>query len=410
MIPGLTLTGRITPPAKLTRSEAREWLARAAVWFETAGDAVLGAQVQRDADDRCVLTIALHPAADDVEIRINGSGTVRIQAETLIVGPGYHAHLCELCEGFAVDFDIQWDTIDDPTHYYSSRDLAVLERHALDALRRRCRMRTHTSREWTGTSIPLGLPDDHGFTTSSAVLTPLGPQSAEWLARASEDDTVAREFFPWWAPTLDAHFYRKRALVLMWCEFPWRAPLTEDEGELTDLIAADLASAYALDPKMAFPWSEWAEVIAAIEADRHGWTVEPIDPTTRREVLKHASVTPTAAPIGYRRRPVRVPIGQGWSIEIPGRFAEELSEDGKTWYAWDERRRLTLNLHSRAEGPPEEPVTGDRSIGLRVTKALHIDGRTLWARIDITDISDQEWAESVWRSLRHEARSDAVAG
>ena len=72
-----------------------------------------------------------------------------------------------------------------------------------------------------------------------------------WLATAA-DPSQARDFFPWWNPELDAEFYRNRALVRLWCDFPWRAPLTETEGELADQISNDLASAFKLDPAAEF--------------------------------------------------------------------------------------------------------------------------------------------------------------
>src|SRR4051794_38338260 len=52
----LSLTGHADlTPHRLTRAEAREWLEKAAVWFEGTGDAVQDARVVRDADDKPVL-------------------------------------------------------------------------------------------------------------------------------------------------------------------------------------------------------------------------------------------------------------------------------------------------------------------------------------------------------------------
>jgi hypothetical protein len=72
---GLSLTGHlIEHPDRLSRTDARDWLAKAAVWFEAVGDAVLDTRIIRDADDRPVLLAAFHPAAEPVEVRLGSSG------------------------------------------------------------------------------------------------------------------------------------------------------------------------------------------------------------------------------------------------------------------------------------------------------------------------------------------------
>src|SRR5947208_4912263 len=102
MLPSLTLTGRLDPPpAKLSRAEKREWLSRAAVWFETAGDAVLAAELAEDVGGKSLLGVCYHPAAEDVEVRLSASGAVRVTAQTWPAGPGYHAYLAAALNAFA---------------------------------------------------------------------------------------------------------------------------------------------------------------------------------------------------------------------------------------------------------------------------------------------------------------------
>ena len=49
----LSLTGQLDTADRLSRTEARDWLAGAAVWFEGVGDAVLDARVVRDHEENC---------------------------------------------------------------------------------------------------------------------------------------------------------------------------------------------------------------------------------------------------------------------------------------------------------------------------------------------------------------------
>ncbi len=404
MIPGLALTGRAdVAEAKLSRTDVRDWLARAAVWFETVGDAVLDAQLDRDADGRPLLYVAFHPVASDVEVRFTASGVVRVIAQTWPAGPGYHAYLCNVLGAFADDFGIEWDHVEDPTGFFRTGDTTKLQNHFLAHLWRACGDFTPP--------LVLGLSADHGFTHPGPILTPTGPRSRDWLVGVSVDPSAGRDFFPWWSVELDAPFYRDRALALLWCEFPWRPPLTDDEGELTDEIAADLEMAHSLDPKMELPWREWAELLAIIEADCDGRTVQGIEPEVKAEVLRRAAALSEAPAIGYRRLPVRVSIGGGWTMEIPGVFAEGVSEDGRTWYGWDDQRRIVVQL-GRPEAP-RQPVAEETrdAVGRTVWRLAGVvaaDGETLACQIEVRDPEERGWAAAAWRSLRHEpARSMA---
>ncbi len=432
-------------PHRLTRQEARDWLGKAAVWFEGLGDSVLDARVVRDAEEKPVLLVTFHPATTPVEIRLGASGRVRITAATTPAGPGYHAHLCQRLQQFADDFDLTWDETgaSDPSGYFISgfteagysrpQDFAAVQDAFLEWLGKECG--TAVARLGDG-PVAIGLPANHGFTLPGPVLTPLGPRDAEWLAAAAGKPAAGRDFFPWWNNATDADFYRGRALTRLWCEFFWRPPLTEEEGELADQIAADLATAYKLDPADELPWKEWLEVLCAIENDENGHTVTPTDPSLTEAVTQRAWESDPAAPaIGYRRFPVRVPLYAGWSLEVPGDFASEW-DDERTWIGWNCSRTVWFHAvgFTKPDGsrptaaeavamgrrslPPGTPVpTIDRD-GLRgdaVFGEVEEDGRQVWRVSGITategqlvvchvyveDPDDRDWAIQTWHSLRH---------
>jgi hypothetical protein len=286
--------------------------------------------------------------------------------------------------------------VEDPTGFSRTADLGALKSHFLASLRCAC---DELAASMNGAPVALGLPVDHGFTHPGPVLTPTGPRPREWLTAAD------RDFFPWWAPEPDAAFYRSRALAMLWCEFPWRPPLTEDEGELTDQIAADLEMAHSLDPAGPLPWAEWAEVLAAIAGDRHGFTVQGIEPELKAEVFRRAAAITPAPRTGYRRYPVRVALGDGWTVEVPGSFADGWEADGRTWVGWDDRRRLTVRVgggaDSFAPGFAEARDDAGRPVW-RLAGVAQANGcEPLAYRIDLADLADRDWAETVWRSLRH---------
>ncbi len=437
----LSVTGRIaTPGGRLGRAEAREWLARAAVWFEALGDVVLDAHVVLDPDGKPVLVVALHPAPPPVEIRLYSSGKVRADAVTGPAGPGYHSYLCGLLRQLSDDFGVRWDPPDgpgDPAGYFGTPDRSALERHFLRWLSSSCA--TAAGRLPGPVPVHLGLSKSHRFRYPAPVLTPVGPRDRDWLSRVAVDPSVGRDFFAWWCPDPDAAFYRNRAVVRLWCDFPWRPPLTEAEGELTDQIGNDLATAFKLDPMIELPWNEWLEVLAAVDGDREGFTVTPNDMALSVELWKRAGPVPPrpgVPPAGYRRYPVRENLCGGWSVEVPGNFAREW-DDGRTWTAWDDTR--TVWFHALGYSKPDgEPPTADEAldvgrrslpkgeelppwerdgvVGEAVFGPHDDDGRTVWrlsglaatagrlvvCNVYVADEKARGWAVETWKSLRHE--------
>lgn len=429
----LSLTGQIHLDSdRLSRTQARDWLAGAAVWFESIGDAVLDAQVVRDGEDKPVLLVVLHPTPPPVEIRLGATGKVRVSATTTPAGPGYHQHLCDLLRQLAIDFAFNWipDDCSDPTGFFSSRNRQALENHFLRWLAQSC----------VGTPTSIGLSGGQRFTYPAEVLTPLGPRTGEWLAAVAANPQKGWDFFPWWNPTLDVPFYRNRALTRLWCDFTWRSPLTEGEGELADQIANDLASAFKLDPDSELPWAEWLELLAAIQSDAEGFCVTPNDRVLSIELWRRTGPVPASSSgfrIGYRRSPVIVALDGGWSVEIPGDFAREW-DDERNWTAWNRTRTvwfrrvgftkpdgspptaeeaLEVGRRSLPEGEPLPGMSPGSICGAAVYGPVEEDNRTVWrlsgvagadGQLAVCNVysetpSDRDWVTRTWLSLRHSA-------
>jgi hypothetical protein len=183
----LHLTGRIDlSDHRLMRSEARDWLAKAAVWFEAVGDAVLDARVVRDSDNKPVLLVLLHPANPPVAVRLGSAGRVRVAATTNPAGPGYHIALCELLDQFADDFEVVWDEpagVRDPTGYFTDRDPGTVRARFLEWLAARCD--AHARRPAGSGPAAVGMPAARTFAFPAPVVTPLGPRTRHWLSDLS---------------------------------------------------------------------------------------------------------------------------------------------------------------------------------------------------------------------------------
>jgi hypothetical protein len=392
----------------------------------------------RDPDDRPILFAALHPSPPPLELRLGATGKIRVTATTTPAGPGYHQHLCEILRQLATDFDFSWvaDDCSDPTQFFSTRNRNILENAFLRWLGTACQ----------GQPGSVGLPTPHGYTYPAEVLTPLGPRLHAWTTAVATEPHRGGDFFTWWEPGLNSQFYRNRALVRLWCDFPWRPPLTDHEGEVADQIANDLATAFKLDPAGELPWAEWLELLEAIQADNEGFCVTPNDSVLSVELWKRAGPIPKTnspgeptqrvSPLGYRRYPIRVQLDGGWSVQVPGDFAQEWDHE-RNWTAWNRSRTvwfrrvgftkpgglaptasevLEVGRRSLPEGEVVGGINRGDICGSAVFGAVEEEGRQVWrlsgvagapgqlaiCHVYVEDATDRDWATQTWQSLNYQ--------
>jgi len=310
-------------------SMAAGWLTRVQQWLhENWSPTLIESAIVDDTRRRLQLLCRLHPAASDLSFVASGTCEVQFTASTRAVGPGYHAHVCQLLQTLREEFAADWspgESGGDPTGYLTTHNMAALR----DAMTASLQDDIRDLLQATGNSPrQLNLLGAHHYDVGGDVATPLGPRDASWLERASRDAMVAREVFPWWDAETGASYKLGRALTEMWLNVRWRRPIRDEEAGLLDRVLALLESAYAASPELDYPWAEWKELRG------YSWRDAPLPPRAE------AGGEPT---IGYRRRPVRVRLEHGWTIQVEGAFAERW-EDDNTFEAWDGRRTVWVGV------------------------------------------------------------------
>ena len=355
MDPRLNLSGSLTDG-----SVSVGWLHRAQAWLhESCGATLVGSEI-RDVDAGVTaLCFGLHPTAQDVLLRAWEHSRITAVASTWRTGAGYHAHVCEVLRDLSDALALAWDPPDgdpddrDSTGYFQSSDRAALEEAMLECLRRNAQL---TLERLTGgdTALALALPTEHQFEFDGAVATPMGPRDRNWLQRVTEDPRQGIDVFSWWEPGRGATYRLGRALAEMWTSVRWRPPETAEEAAQLQRILAWLQSAHLRDPALDYPWREWEELRGYLDE------ADPVPSHARR---------PTGPLVGYRRRKVRVRLDNGWSISIPGSFAESREGDG-TYCAWGDGKTVwftSLEDTSAENAPPAMELlpgldTGERPI------------------------------------------------
>ncbi len=338
------------------------WLHRLQQWLHDEWSRTLvGSAIQDAPQGRHQLLCQLHPAASDICLRICGPHEIALTAATAAVGPGYHAHVCDLLHRIGDELAVDWSPGEgggDPTGFLASGSVQQLEAAIIADLQSRIRKRL--AQPEATDFAPLNLEGRHEYGGSEAAVTPLGPRSREWLRRACTDGDIARDILPWWDLGGGASYRLGRALTEMWLNVRWRRPINDEEAGLVDRVVILLESAYAANPRLDFPWPEWRQL------QDHSWHQVhlPPHPPPNRE-----------ASIGYRRRPVRVHLADGWALVIPGTCAERW-DDETTFQAWDGKRTVWVST-SRHDAADAEAALRNRPLPPGRPLALPSSGSTV---------------------------------
>lgn len=282
----------------------------------------------RDERGRPLLALAIHPAAEPVRVVLAGEGTLELEALTGTAGPGYHAHVCALADDLARALDLTWQEVRDETGYFEARERAPLE----DATRIWLATTAHEALALhaRGTrNLQLSLPEGTLFEHGGAIATPMGPRDHAWLARVAKEPAHGLDALPWWDEGETPEVLRDAAIAAMWIDVRWRAPILDAERALFERVLGWLERGQALAPDLEWPWREQSELF------------ELLGDASLRATRAHlrATALPPAPAIGYRRSPVRAHLTGGWSLRIPGEFAEKW-EDRGTWVGFDGTRAL----------------------------------------------------------------------
>ena len=392
-------------------------LADAAVWL--AGEY---ADLARSTHQRTLpsgdtaLSVDLHPAVAPLVLTASDSGRITVVADTGSAGPGYHRFVGRVLERLGTEIGIDWTDGDGATAF---ADRPAVERMYLSWLGPRLtRARVRVRRGERG--VPIGIPPWTRVTTEAALATVLGPRDAAWLESAIADPRIALEITPWWADATDGRCLLNRALVLMWLQVRWRTPAMEGEADLFDEVHRLLSRAYPDDPELPYPWHAWTELTALRGID---------DPMTRQAAMNATKEPVPDPPVGYRRDPVRI-SHEGWSLEIPGEYAERRTPDefwcggagrsvtlagtvtgtsaGTPMSALDFVEQFAVDLGPDAISHRSGELLGRARLMTDATSGVEVgvlegysavSGSGAAIRIEFDDPADWQWALDMWRSL-----------
>lgn len=375
-------------------------------------------------DEKPTLFCSFHPAAEEVEISLTDPTHITVLANTSSCGPGYHIYLCDLIHRLRNDFSVRWirfrpddDTsFGDETEYFFSGDKGAVYQHMKSWLKTLAGSFFDGTLDGNANDIALCMPMNVRFQGHSSAITQLGPRDRDWLRGISEGFLDYREFFPWYDEGFGAGYHLGRALVQMWCDVRWRAPVNEDETNLLKSVLDSLEMAHRLDPTLSFPWNEWKELLEIVNVETPGMNF-----------VKEKAFGP--GQIGYRRGRVRTSLPGYWSMETDGSFSEFHPDTEGGLSAFDPPREVWFTAYSFSADQPEKTFHRMRDEALRKRHEYVHEKGTYISVADITsretegeryyvlqssnigilcrsvctlvfqDTADRDWAVRVWKSL-----------
>ena len=452
---GVHLTGQASkrgiiprvPPAERLLADIEQWL------VSEYPDLVRSSRSHGLRTGETELLLDLHPAASAAAFLGADGGRVTLSAVTSAAGPGYHRFVDRLAQRLAADLSIDWNAgeaagpaedraVDAPAALELAKGLTAQAGHGAFGDRQAVE---RSYLRWLGPAL-VAAREAHRreacaihfetaagirYTFDGAIATRLGPRDDDWLEKAIGDPRVAIDVAPWWADATDAKYLLNRALCLMWTEVRWRPAVDPDEQKLLDEVARLLHQAFPFDPSLAYPWREWSELLELRGVE---------DPAAAALVGDRVATTPDDRPlIGYRRRPVTI-VHEGWTLQVPGSFAERRTAE--EWWGGETGRSITLAavetgtedgpmtaeafLQQVAGEPGSETLThragsvvgrarlsSDSSSGVEVGVVEGYSatlGRGAAVRILFEDATDWKWALDVWRALTPDDAREADAG
>lgn len=332
-----------------TWAEAEARLSRALEqWQGAAGPAPLEGGWLSDGGEP-IAWIELGPA-DPLVVTLR-DGQLQVEARTSPWGPGYHQRVVAALDALGASLPGGWSEVKDDTGFFASREVPALERAFLAwALRL---WSTGEERALDGAAVCLGHGEGPVEVPSGQVATPLGFRSLEWVARtrlalagALEDgegevrgDAAARGTFLWWCPEPDAFDWVQLGQAICASEVIWRplprGPDPADEARRRALHC--FQRALSLDPAAPVPVPEMARLCRLLgdAAQAQAWSARPQGSFRG----------------GYREGWIRWPVGERWSVELPGWLRAGVDQDDGHDVFWDE----ALTVHVSALPPAREP-------------------------------------------------------
>jgi len=263
------------------------------------------------------LIYSFHPIADPVYFDFENN-VLKATINTGSLGAGYHAFIVNILDRVSKRLNITWtedESYPDKTLYFKTRDFGVLSDFFGLALSNYSKdLMTHYEKGFS--NFMLSMPYDYPIVEKEFfALSPLGYWGKSFFmdvinATNDEKEVFINEFFIWESNKVNANFWFKSALSMIWLHFPFRETIEQSEDDLCRKILYSFEKAYELDTTLSYPWDIWILIANYI-----------LEETAVEEIVKRKPEKITSyGKIGFRLENGRFDLTAGFSIVMPMRM------------------------------------------------------------------------------------------
>lgn len=267
-------------------------------------------------EDGNTLVYSFHPSADPLYFEIKDD-SLQVTISTGAFGAGYHKFVINVLERIARRIDVKWEEHErhkDESGYFQNRDFSKLKEFFSKSLADYASLLIgHHEKGFS--NFMISMPYDYPVIEKEYfALSSLGYWGKMWFSDlinsdVSEKERFLEEFFIWNSEDLDASFWFKSALSIIWLYFPFREIIDDNEKSIYQKIIYSFEEAYKKDTALPFPWDILISIANYLDDEDLVSIIES------RKVSHHAQMN-----IGFRKETGRYSIAGGFTIGLPMRM------------------------------------------------------------------------------------------
>ncbi|MBW5409626.1 hypothetical protein E6A50_04480 [Brachyspira hampsonii] len=268
-------------------------------------------------EDGNTLIYSFHPSADPIYFEFK-AGTLFITISTGSFGAGYHKFIVGVLDRIARRLDIEFkeDSVHkDPSGYFKSRDFESLKRFFVNSLADYAKMLiAHHDKGFS--NFMISMPYDYPIIEKEYfALSSLGYWGKNWFADfidADEEDRLilAADFFLWDTEDINAQFWFKSFISMIWLYFPFREAIDNKEKTMYKKIMYAFQEAYKKDSSLKYPWDILIGIAHYLDDENLAKFIESKKTVNQQPAFQ----------IGFRLEKARFSIAAGFTIILPMRM------------------------------------------------------------------------------------------
>ena len=262
------------------------------------------------------LIYSFHPTADPIyfEYREN---TLFVTVSTGTFGAGYHKFIINILDRLSRRLDITFEENEDykdPSGYFKDRDFNKLKKFFIDSLADYSKMLFEHHDKGFG-NFMIAMPYDYPIIEKEYfALSTLGYWGKTWftdLIAANEEDkkVFAEDFFIWNDEEMNAQFWFKSLISMIWLYFPFREIIDDKEKKLYKEIIYSFEEACKRDKNLRYPYNILIKVAEYLDDSNLVKFIEE----NKNNVVSNIN-------IGFRTEKARYTIAGGFTMILPMRM------------------------------------------------------------------------------------------